>query len=148
MQVNVKRCDNEGTTHNNFQAMSLDDINAYLTSYFNLFHPHLPFLHPESFKPSTVSPALLLSVVSIGALYAFNHERGFMTHIGTKSLVNQFLQNKESFDSRKCPLWLMQSTLLNMIFASWSGDAKGLEWACSIKSLLTNVSKTKFDRAA
>jgi hypothetical protein len=33
----------------------------------------------------------------------------------------------------------MQSSLLNMIFASWSGDPKGLEWACSIKSLLANM---------
>ena len=63
-----------------------------------------------------------------------------MLHIGSKVLVSQFLQNKENFSSRKCPLWTMQSTLLNMIFASWSGDAKGLEWACSIKSLLANVS--------
>jgi hypothetical protein len=33
----------------------------------------------------------------------------------------------------------MPSTLLNMIFSSWSGDPKGLEWACSIKSLLANM---------
>ena len=140
MQQNMKRCDIEGSTQSTFASQPLDDINAYLAAYFNLFHHHLPFLHPESFKPSEVSPALLLSVLSIGALYSSNQDKAFLSHIGSKSLVNLFLQNKESFDSRKCPLWLMQSTLLNMIFASWSGDAKGLEWACSIKSLLTNVS--------
>jgi len=140
MQQNMKQCDNEGSTQSSFSSQSLDDINTYLASYFNLFHHHLPFLHPESFKPGEVSPALLLSVLSIGALYTFNQDKAFLSHIGSKSLVNQFLQTKESFDSRKCPLWLMQSTLLNMIFASGSGDAKGLEWACSIKSLLTNVS--------
>lgn len=139
MQENMKQCDNEGSTLSNFTSHSLEDINTFLTAYFNLFHPHLPFLHPESFQPSEVSPVLLLSVLSAGALYAFNQEKAFHSHIGSKSLVNQFLANKESFDSRKCPLWLMQSTLLNMMFASWSGDAKGLEWACSIKSLLTNV---------
>ena len=62
-----------------------------------------------------------------------------MLHVGSKMLVNQFLQHKDNFDSRKCPLWAMQSTLLNMIFESWSGDPKGLEWTCSIKSLLANV---------
>lgn len=139
MQENMKQCDNEGSTQANFQQQNMEDINACLTAYFNLFHPHLPFLHPESFKPSEVSPALLLSVLSIGALYTFSQDKAFLSHIGSKSLVNQFLQTKESFDSRKCPLWLIQSTLLNMIFASWSGDAKGLEWACSIKSLLTNM---------
>ncbi len=140
LQENMRKHDNDRTIATNLQLQTRGDINAYLSSYFNLFHHHLPFLHPESFSPSQVSPALLLSVLSIGALYSFNQEKAFMLHIGSKALVNQFLQNKESFSSRKCPLWTMQSTLLNMIFASWSGDPKGLEWACSIKSLLANVS--------
>lgn len=124
----------------NREVQSRVDLNALLAAYFNMFHHHLPFLHPESFHPSTVAPPLLLAVLSIGALYSFNQEKAYMLHIGSKMLVNEFLQNKESFSSRKCPLWTMQSTLLNMIFASWSGDPKGLEWACSIKSLLANVS--------
>lgn len=139
MQENMKRCDNEGTTQRNFESQSRAEINACLESYFKLFHHHLPFLHLESFDPSQVSPALLLSVLSIGALYSFTPDKAFMFHIGSKLLVNSFLQNKESFSSRKCPLWTMQSTLLNMMFASWSGDPKGLEWAGSIKSLVANV---------
>ena len=82
---------------------------------------------------------LLLSVLSIGALYTFEQDQSYMLHIGSKVLVNQFLQKKDNFSSRKCPLWTMQATLLNSIFASWSGDPKGLEWACSIKSLLANM---------
>jgi Fungal specific transcription factor domain len=114
-------------------------INQHLSTYFNLFHHHLPFLHPESFKPGVVEPALLLAVLSIGALYNFDPAQAYLLHHGSKKLVNQFLQNKDNFDSRKCPLWTMQSTLLNMIFESWSGGPGGLEWACSIKSLLANV---------
>lgn len=139
LQENMKRCDNERTTQPNFELQSRGEINACLESYFKLFHHHLPFLHLESFDPSQVSPALLLSVLSIGALYSFNQDKAFIFHIGSKLLVSQFLQNKESFSSRKCPLWTMQSTLLNMIFASWSGDPKGLEWAGSIKSLVANM---------
>lgn len=119
---------------------ALNSLNRYLSTYFNLFHHHLPFLHPASFRPVDVSPALLLAVLSIGALYTFDHERAYMLHIGSKVLVSRFLQNKENFSSRKCPLWTMQASLVNMIFASWSGDAKGLEWTCSIKGLLANVS--------
>ena len=114
-------------------------INLYLSTYFNLFHHHLPFLHPASFQPEHTEPALLFAVLSIGALYNFDSDSAFMLHHGSKKLVNQFLQNKENFDSRKCPLWTMQSTLLNMLFESWSGGSQGLEWACSIKSLLANV---------
>lgn len=136
---NIRKCDSEHTIPEGFRLPGLGSINRYLSTYFGLFHHHLPFLHPASFKPTQVSPPLLLGVLSIGALYAFDQDQAYMLHIGSKVLVSLFLQSKENFSSRKCPLWAMQSTLLNMIFASWSGDPKGLEWACSIKSLLANM---------
>lgn len=136
---NIRKHDIERSIIDSFRLPGLGSLNRYLSTYFGLFHHHLPFLHPASFQPSQVSPPLLLAALSIGALYAFDQEQAYMLHIGSKMLVNQFLQNKESFSSRKCPLWTMQATLLNMVFASWSGDPKGLEWACSIKSLLANM---------
>lgn len=136
---NIRTSDLERAIPEGFRLPNLASLNRYLASYFGMFHHHLPFLHPASFEPIQVSPPLLLTVLSIGALYAFDQENSYMLHVGSKILVNQFLQNKENFSSRKCPLWAMQSSLLNMIFASWSGDPKGLEWACSIKSLLANM---------
>lgn len=136
---NIRAHDSEHAIPEGFRLPGLASLNRYLNTYFSLFHHHLPFLHPASFNPTEVSPPLLLAVLSIGALYAFDQDQAYILHIGSKVLVSQFLQAKESFSSRKCPLWTMQSSLLNMIFASWSGDAKGLEWACSIKSLLANM---------
>ena len=136
---NIRSNDSERAIPDSFRLPALASLNRYLNTYFSLFHHHLPFLHPASFKPTEVSSPLLLAVLSIGALYAFDQDQAYMLHIGSKVLVNQFLQNKENFSSRKCPLWTMQSSLLNMVFASWSGDPKGLEWACSIKSLLANM---------
>ncbi|KAI9765749.1 MAG: hypothetical protein M1840_007183 [Geoglossum simile] len=136
---NIRDIDSERDVLDSFRLPSRTALNRYLVTYFNLFHYHMPFLHPASFQPPTAPPPLLLAVLSIGALYAFEQEQAYMFHIGSKVLVNQFLQKKENFSSRKCPLWTMQSSLLNMIFASWSGDPKGLEWACSIKSLLANM---------
>lgn len=136
---NIRSNDSERAIPDGFRLPGLGSINRYLSTYFGLFHHHLPFLNPASFNPIKVSPPLLLAVLSIGALYAFDQDQAYMLHIGSKVLVSQFLQNKENFSSRKCPLWTMQGTLLNMIFASWSGDPKGLEWACSIKSLLANM---------
>lgn len=136
----IKAADGLSTLPEGFQLPSTPALNKYLSTYFNLYHHHLPFLHQGSFRPTAASPPLLLAVLSIGALYTFEREHAFMLHVGSKVLVNQFLQQKDNFDSRKCPLWAMQSTLLNMIFESWSGDPKGLEWTCSIKSLLANVS--------
>lgn len=136
---NLRNADSERAIPDSFRLPNLERLNRYLSTYFGLFHHHLPFLHPATFQPSQCSPPLLLAVLSIGALYAFDEDVAYVMHIGAKVLVNQFLQNKENFSSRKCPLWTMQSSLLNMIFSSWSGDAKGLEWACSIKSLLANM---------
>ncbi|KAJ5710125.1 hypothetical protein N7493_009717 [Penicillium malachiteum] len=135
----VQSADTLGALPDNFQLPATAALNRYLSTYFNLYHPHLPFLHQQSFNPATVSAPLLLAVLSIGALYTFEREHAFLLHVGSKVLVNQFLQHKDNFDSRKCPLWLMQSSLLNMVFESWSGDPKGLEWTCSIKSLLANM---------
>lgn len=135
---NIKDSDTEDALAQ-FVLPSMAVLNRYLSTYFSLFHHHLPFLHPASFDPTETAAPLLLAVLSIGALYTFEQDHAYMLHISSKILVNQFLQNKENFSSRKCPLWTMQSTLLNMIFASWSGDPKGLEWACSIKSLLANM---------
>ncbi|UNI13552.1 hypothetical protein JDV02_000287 [Purpureocillium takamizusanense] len=135
----IRSYDREHAIPDGFRLPGLGSLNRYLSTYFGMFHHHLPFLHPTSFSASQMSPPLLLAVLSIGALYAFDQDQAYMLHIGSKVLVNQFLQNKENFSSRKCPLWTMQSSLLNMIFASWSGDPKGLEWACSIKSLLANM---------
>ncbi|KAI9052133.1 hypothetical protein LZ554_003495 [Drepanopeziza brunnea f. sp. 'monogermtubi'] len=136
---NIRASDSERAIPDSFRLPSLASLNRFLQTYFSLFHHHLPFLHPASFKATDVSPPLLLAVLSIGALYAFDQDQAYILHIGAKVLVNQFLQNKENFSSRKCPLWTMQSSLLNMLFSSWSGDPKGLEWACSIKSLLANM---------
>ncbi|RYP03261.1 hypothetical protein DL764_005254 [Monosporascus ibericus] len=136
---NIRAHDTEHAIPEGFRVPNLSSLNRYLATYFGLFHHHLPFLHPASFKVTEVSPSLLMAVLSIGALYAFDQDQAYMLHIGSKVLVSQFLQNKENFSSRKCPLWTMQSSLLNMIFASWSGDPKGLEWSCSIKSLLANM---------
>lgn len=136
---NIRRCDSEGALLETFRLPQVSVLNRYLSTYFNFFHHHLPFVHPSSFDPAKVSAPLLLSVLSIGALYTFEQDQAYMLHIGSKVLVTQFLQKKDNFSSRKCPLWMMQSSLLNMSFASWSGDPKGLEWACSIKSLLANM---------
>ena len=137
---NIKRCDNEVALLETFRLPNRAVLNRYLKTYFNYFHHHLPFLHQASFHPVEVAAPLLLAVLSIGALYTFEQDQAVMLHIGSKVLVSQFLQKNEDFTSRNCPLWIMQSTLLNSIFASWSGDPKGLEWACSIKSLLATVS--------
>jgi len=136
---NIKAADLEKSVLDCFRLPSKSALNRYLSAYFTLFHHHFPFLHPATFKAHTTPPPLLLAVLSIGALYTFEREQSFMLHVSSKQLATNFLGRNQNFSSRNCPLWNTQTSLLNMMFASWSGDATGLEWACSVKSLLANM---------
>jgi hypothetical protein len=80
---NIQNADSEGHLLDTFRLPSTTVLNRYLSTYFNLFHHHLPFLHPSSFDPTEVSPPLLLAVLSIGALYTFEQEQAYMLHIGS-----------------------------------------------------------------
>ncbi|RPB29878.1 hypothetical protein L211DRAFT_48253 [Terfezia boudieri ATCC MYA-4762] len=137
--ANIRKMDVEGVVADKFRLPSRSALNRYLSTYFNLFHHHFPFLHLPTFCPSTVAPPLLLAVLSIGALYTFEKEQGYTLHLSSKVLVNNYLHRNKNIPSRNCPLWNTQTCLLNMIFASWSGEAKGLEYACAIKEGLANL---------
>ncbi|CCX31284.1 fungal-specific transcription factor domain-containing protein [Pyronema domesticum] len=136
---NIKEMDKERAVLDRFRLPSKSGLNRYLREYFNLFHHHFPFLHMPTFEPSTIDPPLLLAVLSVGALYTFEKEQAYTLHLSSKVLVNNFLHRNQEFSSLNCPLWTTQTLLLNMVFASWSGDAKGVEWAWSIGGLLSNV---------
>jgi len=94
---NVRYCDTEGALIDTFRLPVLSVLNRYLSTYFSFFHHHLPFIHPASFDPAKVPAALLLSVLSIGALYTFEQDQAYMLHIGSKVLITHFMQKLENF---------------------------------------------------
>jgi hypothetical protein len=53
---NVRNSDTEHAIPEGFRLPGLGSLNRYLSTYFGLFHHHLPFLHPASFNPTQVSP--------------------------------------------------------------------------------------------
>jgi hypothetical protein len=71
----IRDIDGGRTLPRNFRLPSKSALNRYMSTYFNLFHHHLPFLQPATFNAATVAPPLLLSVLSIGALYTFEKEQ-------------------------------------------------------------------------
>ena len=58
-----------------FLLPSRDSLNLYLNAYFESFHPHLPFIHPSTFNPSTSNLELVLSIAAAGAQYRFEHQQ-------------------------------------------------------------------------
>lgn len=121
---------------------SLPTTNAflrYIDFYFKYCSPQLPFLRQLSFDLWTQLPALTLSVASIGAIYTAEHETAFSLHCLSKRLLKQF-EEDTAFSKSKTPLEYVQAEFLNMMFAAWSGDARGVKYASSLQSSVVAVS--------
>ncbi|KAK9461995.1 fungal-specific transcription factor domain-containing protein [Lipomyces oligophaga] len=109
----------------------------YLSTYFSYHHPFHPFIHAPTFSANNTPRPLLLAILSLGALPS-NQELASRLHVSSKMMVNSRIDT-DGFSSRSAPLWVTQTVLLNTAFAAWSGDPRGLEFACSVKSFLANL---------
>ncbi|ANB13203.1 hypothetical protein AWJ20_1485 [Sugiyamaella lignohabitans] len=116
-------------------------VNRYLSSYFNFFHPFLPFLHMASFDPHAMAPALVFSVCSIGAALCNEINMATSLHATSKMIVSSIQQLSKDFPNahNASPIWATQATILNVVYASWSGDPRGLEYISSCRSHLVEV---------
>jgi hypothetical protein len=56
-----------------FTLPSRHTLTRYVTSYFEGFHPHIPFIHIPTFRFNECSPELALAIMTIGAQYRFEH---------------------------------------------------------------------------
>lgn len=120
---------------------SLILLNRYLAAYFLRFHPHLPFLHPPSFDPTTVAPALLFGVCSVGALICGHYETASSLQSVSQSLLSSVVSLSPTTASASPPLWTLQSLLTSIVFTSWSSDIRQLEFISSTRNFLVrNVS--------
>ncbi|KAK9465694.1 hypothetical protein V1512DRAFT_265176 [Lipomyces arxii] len=120
------------------------ELTYYLMTYMTAHHPFHPFIHLPTFSPQNTPRPLLLAILSLGALPS-NKELASRLHVSSKMMVNSRIDT-DGFSSRSAPLWVTQTVLLNTAFAAWSGDPRGLEFACSVKSFLANmVSGVRFE---
>lgn len=56
-----------------FVLPSRHTLTRYLTSYFEGFQPHLPFMHMPTFHINERAPEVVLAMMTIGAQYRFEH---------------------------------------------------------------------------
>ncbi|KAI9045355.1 C2H2 type zinc finger domain protein [Aspergillus affinis] len=56
-----------------FVLPSRHTLTRYLTSFFDGFHPHLPFLHVPTLRINERAPELILALLTVGAQYRFEH---------------------------------------------------------------------------
>ncbi|CRK12965.1 hypothetical protein BN1723_009875 [Verticillium longisporum] len=93
---------------------STQDLQRYVGSYLQSFHPHLPFLHIPtlSFEMSSSSTTgrsnsvggsgcLILSMAAIGALYEMEHTQSRDLFEMAKKMIQLYLEERRKADVRK-----------------------------------------------
>lgn len=78
----------------NFAVPSKHTFSRYIEGYFRNFHKHLPFLHPPTLRLESLAPELVLALAAVGALYRFEHTRGYELYFAAKAIVTEQFQHQ------------------------------------------------------
>ncbi|KAE8147879.1 C2H2 type zinc finger domain protein [Aspergillus avenaceus] len=70
-----------------FVLPSRHTLTRYLTSFFDGFHPHLPYLHLPTLRINERAPELVLAIMTIGAQYRFEHRNAERLFYASKAIV-------------------------------------------------------------
>lgn len=87
----------------------------YLRCYFQYFQVHLPLLHSPTFCPEGAPHTLLLAILAIGALYAFDHKEAKTLYMTAKAVFT--IEQKNMPHTQR-----LQALLLLASFSCWSED--------------------------
>ena len=70
-----------------FVLPSRHTFTRYLTSYFDGFDPHLPFIHIPTFRVNERTPEVILGLLTIGAQYRFEYRNAERLFHAAKAIV-------------------------------------------------------------
>jgi hypothetical protein len=71
-----------------FTLPTRHSLSRYLEGYFRGFHDHLPFLHTPTFCAVHVGIELLLALAAVGALYRFEHAKGYELYRAARTIIH------------------------------------------------------------
>ncbi|KAF2670461.1 hypothetical protein BT63DRAFT_432718 [Microthyrium microscopicum] len=146
------------------------DLQRYVHSYIAYFHPHMPFIHLPTLNFDTPAftnnlysnpsygrgllgggSCLILAMAAIGASYEFEHQVADELFENSKALIQLYLESsRKNTPSKmnlpgsgisKTPLWLVQATLLNIVFGHQCGEQKSAEIATTHCASLVSLAK-------
>jgi hypothetical protein len=66
----------------------------YLDGYFRGFHIHLPFLHAGTCNTESMALELLLALAAVGALYRFEHTKGYELYVAARALIDERIRRQ------------------------------------------------------
>ncbi|OHW99697.1 C2H2 type zinc finger domain-containing protein [Colletotrichum incanum] len=84
-----------------FKFPSRHALTRYVTSFFEGFHSHMPFIHTPTWRISEHSVELILGLAAVGAQYCFEHrmsERLF--YAGKAILLERLVHDSDKFGPR------------------------------------------------
>ncbi|KAL1865062.1 hypothetical protein VTK73DRAFT_5517 [Phialemonium thermophilum] len=88
-----------------FRFPSRHALTRYITSFFEGFHSHMPFIHGPTWRISKHSIELILAMSAIGCQYCFEHKNSErLFHAGKAILVERIRQHRDRFGPRTLSL--------------------------------------------
>ncbi|KAJ5573692.1 uncharacterized protein N7459_008119 [Penicillium hispanicum] len=87
-----------------FTLPSRHTLTRYLTSYFEGFHPHIPFIHVPTFRFNECSPELILAIMTIGAQYRFEHRNAERIFHVSKAVLHERMSRESRMASQGYPM--------------------------------------------
>ena len=79
-----------------FVFPSRHTLSRFLEGYFSGFHEHLPFLRFPTLVPAETAPELLLAILSVGAQYRFESNRGYALWYAARSVALEQIRRRHS----------------------------------------------------
>ncbi|KAG0155741.1 hypothetical protein PDIDSM_2914 [Penicillium digitatum] len=84
-----------------FVLPSRHTLTRYLTSYFEGFHPHLPFMHVPTFRINEHFPEVILAIMTIGAQYRFEHRNAERMFHVSKAVLFERMSREPLFPAKQ-----------------------------------------------
>ncbi|KAJ1324710.1 hypothetical protein MN608_09413 [Microdochium nivale] len=110
--------DQTPATGKQMAAPSHKACDAFLNSYYDCFHCHLPVIHPSTVRSGTAPVPLILAMLCIGSLHRLDRRRARHFYEAAVHLIKK----KSSSLAGMSPLWLAQAKLLTTFYGVLSGS--------------------------
>lgn len=150
-----------------FKFPSRHALTRYVTSFFEGFHSHMPFIHTPTLRMSEHSVELILGIAAIGAQYCFEHRMSEkLFHAGKAVLMQRLARESDRFGPKTGsflhlhslsphrrgpaathdrdwgswePIETVRALIALMGYATWEPSAELVQEAFALQALLAQV---------
>ncbi|KAI1120779.1 amidase signature domain-containing protein [Nemania abortiva] len=128
----------------NFKLPSRHSLTRYITSYFEGFHLHMPFIHVYTWKISDYPLELVLAIATMGAQYCFERQVSEkLFHAGRAILMERLARKSHMLGSRASLFINMENysspIIILMGYATWEPGESQVREALILQGLLVQV---------